>query len=502
MMPAVLGAFALLLTTPPSFAPFGVWQDSAAPADVAPRGATSDKGAPRQLRVPRGGSLQAVINDARAGDTIVLEAGQTYQGPFRLPKKDGDGWITITGETASRLREGERVSPAHAASMPKLVSGSGSVLSTDSGSHHFKLVGIEIAPVSGRFLYALVELGDAERDPKDLPHHFVVDRCYLHGDAKAGSRRGVALNSRETEITNSYFADFKEVGNDSQAIAGWNGPGPFTITNNYLEAAGENIMFGGADPTIPGLVPADIVIKGNHLAKPLRWRVGDPSFEGTEWAVKNLFELKNAKRVVVDGNLLENNWLHAQNGFAILLTPRNQKGSAPWSTVEDVTFRNNLVRHVAAGINMLGRDDIHDSQPARRITIENNQFSDVGGRWGGNGRLFQLLNGVSDVVITHNTAAQSGGVVFGGDHAPHPRFVFQNNVVLDNGAGFLGSGTSAGKMSIERYFPGAVISRNVFIGGKPSDYPPDNVFSSASEVAGSDGRSPGADLHRIPKYGH
>ena len=195
-------------------------------------------------------------------------------------------------------------------------------------------------------------------------------------------RRGIALNARDAAVVDSYLSDFKEVGADSQAIAGWNGPGPFRIANNYLEAAGENIMFGGADPTIPDLVPSDIEIVHNHLAKPLRWKKGDPSFEGVEWTVKNLFELKNARRVLVDGNLLEYNWPQAQNGFAILFTVRNQDGGAPWSTIEDVTFTNNLVRHVAAGINMLGRDDNHPSQQARRIAIRNNLFLDVGGTLG------------------------------------------------------------------------------------------------------------------------
>jgi hypothetical protein len=104
-------------------------------------------------------------------------------------------------------------------------------------------------------------------------------------------------------------------------------------------------------------------------------------------------------------------------------------------------------------------------------------MTDVGGRWGGNGRLFQLLNGTVGVSITQNTAEQTGGVVFGGDHEPHRGFVFRNNVVPDNGAGFVGSGTAAGKASIERYFPRAVIAGNVFVGGKRENYPPDNFFT-------------------------
>jgi hypothetical protein len=284
-------------------------------------------------------------------------------------------------------------------------------------------------------------------------------------------------------VINSYLSDFKEVGADSQALAGWNGPGPFRIANNYLEAAGENVMFGGADPTIDGLVPADIEIVGNHMAKPLTWRIDDPHFQGTAWTVKNLFELKNARRVLVDGNLFEYNWPHAQNGFAILFTPRNQDGRSPWSVVEDVTFVNNLVRHVAAGINVLGHDDIHSSQPTRRITIANNLFVDVGGTWGV-GRLFQLLDGTSDVTIDHNTAQQTDTLVAGGDRAPHTHFVFQNNIAFHNAYGVIGSGTGIGRPTFERYFPGAVIRRNVIIGGMADRYPLDNFFPPSVDQVG------------------
>src|SRR6185437_11151979 len=88
-----------------------------------------------------------------------------------------------------------------------------------------------------------------------LPHDLVFDRVYVHGDPAAGQKRGIALNSGYTEITNSYIADIKAVGQDAQAICGWNGSGPYVIENNYLEASGENVLFGGADPSVPNLVP-------------------------------------------------------------------------------------------------------------------------------------------------------------------------------------------------------------------------------------------------------
>ena len=438
----------------------------------------------RRVHVPAGGNLQAAIDRAQPGDRIELDGGATYEGPYRLRRKDGDGWIVITSVGADAFfQPGTRVDPSQAPRMAKLIASSHSVIDADPGAHHYQFVGVEIAPAAGTFLNALVQLGDDESDTDRLPHHIIFDRCYLHGDPKKGTRRGIALNSRHSAVINSYLADFKEVGADSQAIAGWNGPGPFTISNNYLEAAGENIMFGGADPSIHGLVPADIQITHNHLTKPLRWRKDDPSFEGTPWTVKNLFELKNARRVVVDGNLLEHNWPDAQNGFAILLTVRNQSGGAPWSVVEDVVFSNNVVRHAAAGINILGRDDIHPSEQTRRIAIRGNLFLDIGGRWGF-GRLFQLLDGAQNIVISHNTAFQTGAAVFGGDHDPHTGFVFENNVVLHNEFGIGGSGTGIGRPSLARYFPGSVVRGNVLVGGNAAVYPDNNLFPATAAAAG------------------
>jgi len=435
------------------------------------------------IHVAAGGDFQAALEKAQPGDRIALERGATYRGPFRLPRKDGNGWIVISTGDKAVVPAGQRVSPADGASMARLVSSSTDVIETDPGAHHYRFVSVEFTPTDGAYLRALVQIG-AEEGPVDaLAHHIIIDRCYLHGDPRRGTRRGVALNSRDAAVINSYFSDFKEVGADSQAISGWNGPGPFKIANNYLEAAGENVMFGGADPTIDGLVPSDIEIVGNYLSKPLAWRINDPHYQGTAWSVKNLFELKNARRVLVDGNLFEYNWPHMQNGFAILFTPRNQDGRSPWSVVEDVTFVNNLVRHVAAGINILGHDDIQSSQPTRRIAIRNNLFVDVGGGWG-MGRLFQLLDGTSDVTIEHNTAQQTDTLIFSGDRAPHTHFVFENNIAFHNAYGVIGSGTGTGRSTIDRYFPGAAIRRNVIIGGSADRYPPDNFFPPTAAQVG------------------
>ncbi|MBI3621535.1 MAG: hypothetical protein HY208_05035 [Nitrospirae bacterium] len=473
----------------------------------------------RALSVPAGGDVQAALNAAQPGDEIVLAAGAVFTGPFTLPNKRGAGWITVRTDAPERLPQpGTRVHPAEAAAMPKLEASSGSVLVAARGAHHYRFIGIEIRPRNGVFLYNLVRLGYDETSADQLPHHLIFDRCYLHGDPQKGARRGIAMNSMETAVIDSHLSDFKEAGADSQAIAGWNGAGPFKIANNYLEGAGENVLFGGSDSSIKSLVPADIEIRGNHFSKPLSWKIDDPSYAGTPWTVKNLFELKNARRVVVAGNLFERNWVHAQNGFAILLTVRNQDGGSPWSVVEDVTFMNNVVRHTASAVNILGYDNNYPSRQTRRIVMKNNLFDDVGGvQWGGGGRLFQLLDGAADVVIDHNTAFHTGHIIMA-EGRPNTGFIFQNNIAPHNEYGIFGADMGSGNPALERYFPGAAVRKNVIIGGNAAQYPPDNFFpaspgemgfvgcaggvyclppASPYQHAGTDGKDPGADVSAI-----
>src|SRR4029079_8801826 len=56
------------------------------------------------------------------------------------------------------------------------------------------------------------------------------------------------------------------------AIGGWNGPGQYSIENNYLEASGEVFLLGGSDPAISNLVSEDVVIRYTHMTRPMSWR--------------------------------------------------------------------------------------------------------------------------------------------------------------------------------------------------------------------------------------
>lgn len=428
--------------------------------------------------VAAGGDLQAALVNARPGDVIELEAGATFTGNFTLPAKAGSSTspIVIRSAIPGEAPQG-RIGPSQAAAFARIQSPNGwPALQTAPGAHHWRIELLEITGAGSGDLLALGDGSSAQNSAAAVPHDIVVDRSYVHGDASRGVKRCIALNSAATTISNSYVSDCKATGQDAQAVAGWNGPGPFRIVNNYLEGTGENILFGGADPAIPDLVPSDIEIRDNLIAKRPEWRQ-------QRWQVKNLLELKNARRVTIAGNTLEYNWQAAQAGFAILFTVRNQDGRCRWCQVEQVTFTRNLLRHVAAGIHILGADDTHPSLQTRNIEVRDNVFTDVDPKlWGGNGYAFLLLGGPRDVVIDHNTFIHenASGII----QVEGPAilgFVFTNNVTRRGAYGMIGADHAPGNDTIRAFFPAALVTRNVIAEAEAHLYPAGNLFPSMSE---------------------
>ena len=542
--------------------------------------------------------LQLAINTALPGDTILLRAGETFIGNFVLPDKAGDGLpILIRSDAAdsSLPPAGVRlVPPGYPGANTSLsalarLKGRGGiwkttpVLQTAAGAHGYRLQFLDIDGIAQEGWGTLIEFGnnsDAQTTLDAVPYNTVLDRVFVHGHPTKGLKRCIALNGRSQEVLNSHVSGCAHFEIDSQAIAGFNGPGPFRIINNYLEAATENVLFGGADPKIPNLIPSDIEIKRNHFSKLLAWRspilqppsaapgvtsiggggalgigthyftvvavlssggddatsaeskeaavsvrsagstvtltwpsvakaekyriyrgtsagnqnrylqtsgpvasfaytgsgeiTGNPPSQGKLWNVKNLLELKNAQRVAIDGNIFEYCWNASQKGYAVLFTPRNQNGNAPWAAVRDISFTNNIIRHVAGAIDILGADYAYPSQRTTRVMIRNNLAYDIGNTWGF--EHFLLMTGAPDrVTVDHNTAYQQKIMVLA-DGDPITNFVLTNNVAPHNDYGIFGSGAGMGNGAIAEYFPSAIIRRNAIGGANASIYPPDNFY--------------------------
>src|SRR3989442_13626842 len=155
---------------------------------------------------------------------------------------------------------------------------------------------------------------------------------------------------------------------------------------------------------------------------------------------------------------------------------RNQDGTAPWSQIDHVTFRDNIVRHSGSGLSVLGYDNNFPSQQTNNVSIENNLLYDLNGTtWGGFGAFVLMLNGTADVTIDHNTVFQSQHVVVA-DLLPNSGFVFTNNIAPHNLYGVFGSGRGSGNDSLNTYFPGRVFRRNVIPGAPAASYPVDNFY--------------------------
>ena len=435
----------------------------------------------RTLSVPAGGDLQAALNAAQPGDQVVLAAGATYVGNFTLPAKAGmtsAQWITV--RTSGTLpAEGTRVGPSDAAQMPKILTpNSSSALWGLPGSQGWRLTGLEIAPsAQAPFVYALLAFGSSGAEQSattQVPSRFVLDRSYVHGTPQFNLRRCILLNSAASAVVDSYVADCHSNDSDSQAILGYNGSGPFKIVNNHLEGGHQGIMFGGADPSVPGLVPSDIEIRRNDVVRPLAWK--------GVWQAKNLLELKAGQRVLVEANVFENNWADAQNGFAFVWWSLNADGTAPWTATQDITFRYNVVRNVAQGFNLnVGNNP---AQPLQRVTIVQNV---VTGPESNGGRLFQLGGSIAGVTIANNSGlGGSSALYFTAPDQPMPNFVFRDNVT--GGQYNFFAGGSMGAAALTRMgIPAVNVTGNVVAVASPGDgwtVPPGNAATSPASAIG------------------
>ncbi|MBA2481186.1 MAG: hypothetical protein H0V44_11035 [Planctomycetes bacterium] len=497
---------------------------------VPPTGAT--------IAVASGGNLQAAINSALPGDVITLQAGATFTGNFTLPAKSGSSWITIrtSAPDGTLPSPGTRVGPGNASAMAKVVTNADlPVFLTSGAAHHYRLIGLEMT-MTFPSSYGLVVLGNGETTAAALPYDLIIDRCWIHGSATGDVQNGVRLNSARTAIIDSRIDQCQSTTVESHCISGVNGTGPFKIVNNFLGGSTIQVLFGGAPSQIPNNVPSDIEFRLNLSQKPLSWRPGDPTYAGTQWYVKNLFELKNARRVLIDGNVFEQNWPFngagpdgsAQAGYAILFTVRSEGGAMPQATVRDITVRNNIIRRSNAGIAFYGVE----GAGATTIKVENNLFDDIGLNWGNNSRSGQIaqFDRVPNVTFNHNTMIHDGDISFattGSSAVPVSGFVFTNNIAhhgcvrtTNTNWGINGVGTNPGDPTLSAFFPGAACTKNVFAvqPGFAVAYPAGNTFlaawsnvgftdfagrnyrllaSSAYRNAGTDGKDIGCDFDAL-----
>jgi hypothetical protein len=426
------------------------------------------------LTVPAGGDLQAALDAIPAGGTVLLEAGATFTGRFVIRRA-----MTLRTDT---VLPDARITPAWSGTLARLASPTNEpALRLAPGVSHVRVDGIEIAPNALTGGTALEVGSHLSTETALQPVDVVLDRLLVRGHPAHGQKRGLSLHGSHIVVRRSHVSDFKLHGQDTQAIWINNGWGPFVITDNYLEASGENILAGGDTPRIEHLVPADILIEGNHIAKPLAWK-GEP------WTVKNLVELKSGRRVTIRGNLLEGSWVSGQVGYGILLTPKDQYGRAPWTTVQDVLVEWNIVRDVAEAIRVLGDDHVHPAVRSERIVIRDNLLVVDHAQHGGSGRCLTVGRAPQQIEFSGNTCIADGAAPIytyhGGDVRTIFGGVFRRNVFPHNSYGFSGEGATAGGVAaLAVHYPDLVFVDNLIGGGVQASYPGNHVVAVSDFIA-------------------
>lgn len=367
----------------------------------------------RSVDVPIVANLQTYLNNAASGDCLELQPGTEYKGNFTLPNHacaSATDWITIRTKGVLDV-PGVRVLPAQAIAerWSKITQANNQyafVAAHPSRCWQIMHLNIQRDTLNATTLvYHLFVIGSSASEGNTSiatnPTDFIVRRNWIHGTVNGELVRCLAVNGIRIAVVDNWIDDCHASGFDSQAIEGWTGAGPILIANNFAAGAGENIMFGGADPSDSTTRPSDITIVRNHVYK-------DPAWKG-RWSIKNIFELKDAQRLRIDGNVFENSWAASQIGFAIVF--KSSTGGVS-STVRqgstDITFTNNRVNNSNLGLNVQAQDCTAQAcivYRVARVVIRNNLLTNIGTSNGitGSGWLNPTYGAPNDILVINNT---------------------------------------------------------------------------------------------------
>lgn len=229
---------------------------------------------------------------------------------------------------------------------------------------------------------------------------------------------------------------------------------------------------------------------------------------GHPFIVKNLFELKNAQRVLFEGNVLENSWGgFSQKGFGIVLTPKNQSNNCPLCRVTDITIAYDTVSHIGTGLQIVnGRSAAGGTSTAgERYSIHDVVFDDIDGAAYDGFGFFALLISMApplrDIKIDHVSAFPPGDLLtIRADENRFENFTFTNNLLSSGKRQIASSGGGPANCAfhadqfgpttaIKNCFISSSFSHNVIIGG--ADWPSGNFTPKNPSETGIAGRQNG-----------
>lgn len=458
--------------------------------------------------------LQDALNDAERGDTIELTAGKIWtgvSGAFSVSDVAGaSGYLTIrTTQHAKLPPAGTRVTPAHAPNMAQIrliSSAQNAVLLIPGGTtpaQYVKFIGIEFTSAddmnsgdSASLDLIRIAAAGTITTTANLPNYIEFERCFIHGSFAGEIRNGILAGGRNFLIVDSWISEIKMAATETHAIAFYNGPGPYTITNNWLEATAIPLLTGGGTQSVDDItfMPANITITKNTFNKPRKWFSLDGNYVGTAYTNKNMLEFKVADGATVTRNYFQGNYFGANNdqaGHAVAFNIRlpNGSSSSTYAVTEDVTFQDNWINGTLGGLSVLGTDSNYSNTGiVRRLTATNNLVTDVGCRWSYVGCVvnsvgpqhYRIINGGQQLSYTNNTMTGDPNETYmymnAGDsgHPDVQGVTFNNNLGPNGGYQWRTGGLGANELSINGQFDNATyavdVRGNAFPGGASTNW--------------------------------
>jgi hypothetical protein len=504
--------------------------------------------------------IQTALNAVWLGDTITIQAGKVWTVNSTLTiyrKTVGAGYVTIrTSSDDSLLPAADaRITPVYKALLPELRLTTDSVLlwveQTKNAVEHYQFVGIWFSTQDGLDrTNDLVRLWDAvnHTDPSFTPNDIIFDRCLVLPAVTGSTKAGIRLGVRNGVVKNSYIDQIKSQA-DSATISFPNAPGPVAVTNNFLSAAGENILVGGLVPTIPNLSPLDIDFRHNIFYKDpaelkyetwpaTSWvRAGkiinggngsayiasasgttgasSPAFpasvcsappvcssgccvtDGTvtwqknflgsspKWTVKNSFEYKFMGRSVIQWNGIDGSWSDGQSGVGFSFKPESQCSRCWIPHTENLTVANNVIRNTERPFSFSGSGDDGGGVTGNWNVHDNLVWRTQNPA---NNTVFHSSNGLT---FNHNTVDANQNMFWSGSAAPV--LVFTNNLAQSGAYGFKANGIGVGMPSLLSLYAALTFTNNVLSGAGTFDsatvaghYPTGNFGTAWSDVRFAD----------------
>lgn len=213
--------------------------------------------------------LQAALDAAAAGDTVLLQAGHTYTGTFEMRRHGGSLYVTVrTGVTSTGALIATSTFPASGVRMTAGLAASLNLATLRANVNNAAAL-TTAAPASGlapaywhvkwlRFAQnasadmtgsgSLISCGRdssaSVRLQSEVASHFVFEQIYAAGDPVSGQFRGISIHCNNTTLKDSTVEHIKSPA-EGQAVW-WNSASNLTLVNNYLSGGTETFLSAGS----------------------------------------------------------------------------------------------------------------------------------------------------------------------------------------------------------------------------------------------------------------